>query len=650
MRVPPGIRALLPALALLGATVARAHVIDVPVFPTGGFAPFGASVAGRDDGGFVVGWGQYVNATDSGAFTRAFSATGAPLGPIERIDATGRVSQVALDAAPDGGFFSAWLRRPPSGKVWELFGRRLAADGSGLAAPFGISIDDSFIDRPSVAALTNGVAFAWQQNGRFRGRVFDDAGFPRTVDFEIGQFAYRHDVVALPDGGFFAAWWNLGPPGLSAGRVFDALGTPRGDAFALSDEFVPTAVAATAAGDVVVVGIGQQGSSEPNAIWLRRFASDGTPVRDAIVVQPAAEGESFVPDVALDVQGNAWVVWRGYNSNPGVALPPRGRGLDATDAPLGPAIDLDSGGAYAAATARLADGRFANVWTVGNELRADVVSLCTPAIATCGDGILHAQCEQCDAGALNSDTTPDACRTDCTLATCGDGTVDGGEACDDGNRTSCDGCSRECVAEPGIVCGDGIPEPSCGQMCDDANAVIGDFCGAACELERIRGGGKPATDCIVEWQVNNPGNLPLLDKRGGFNSQQRCLDDDPACDFDGGVAGSCTFRVRACANNTDVPGCAPRSRLAAWELRTPNASQAAKSPVLAAVRDALATIPGTIVGPSAHDLCSGDVEVTVPLRGSAAVPHPGKLKLIDVARTYDDATDKDTLRLICLPR
>ena len=49
----------------------------------------------------------------------------------------------------------------------------------------------------------------------------------------------------------------------------------------------------------------------------------------------------------------------------------------------------------------------------------------------CGDGETNGA-EQCDAGAANSDTTPDACRTTCVQPRCGDGVVDAGEACDAG--------------------------------------------------------------------------------------------------------------------------------------------------------------------------------------------------------------------------
>jgi hypothetical protein len=57
-------------------------------------------------------------------------------------------------------------------------------------------------------------------------------------------------------------------------------------------------------------------------------------------------------------------------------------------------------------------------------------------VPECGDGIVEAG-EQCDQGALNSDTTPNACRTNCTAPKCGDNVIDTGETCDPPNVNTC---------------------------------------------------------------------------------------------------------------------------------------------------------------------------------------------------------------------
>jgi len=61
---------------------------------------------------------------------------------------------------------------------------------------------------------------------------------------------------------------------------------------------------------------------------------------------------------------------------------------------------------------------------------------------------------------------------------CGNGVVEAGEQCDDGNLVAGDGCSASCRLE---VCGNGIRDA--GEQCDDGNTVSGDGCSAGCRLE-----------------------------------------------------------------------------------------------------------------------------------------------------------------------
>ncbi|MDD9936751.1 MAG: DUF4215 domain-containing protein [Myxococcales bacterium] len=89
----------------------------------------------------------------------------------------------------------------------------------------------------------------------------------------------------------------------------------------------------------------------------------------------------------------------------------------------------------------------------------------------CGDGRLDSG-EDCDDGDGNAETADASCRTDCSLPGCGDGVVDSGEECDDGNTTDGDGCSATCVDEQ--YCGNGVVDPD--EQCDDGNTVSGDGC------------------------------------------------------------------------------------------------------------------------------------------------------------------------------
>jgi cysteine-rich repeat protein len=80
-------------------------------------------------------------------------------------------------------------------------------------------------------------------------------------------------------------------------------------------------------------------------------------------------------------------------------------------------------------------------------------------------------------------------------AVCGNGILESGEHCDDGNVVAGDGCSPlceleegwVCIGEPGnytchvTVCGDGVVEGS--EVCDDGNDIDGDGCSSTCTVE-----------------------------------------------------------------------------------------------------------------------------------------------------------------------
>ncbi|HEY8380220.1 MAG TPA: DUF4215 domain-containing protein [Nannocystis sp.] len=90
----------------------------------------------------------------------------------------------------------------------------------------------------------------------------------------------------------------------------------------------------------------------------------------------------------------------------------------------------------------------------------------------CGDGRLDPG-EACDDG--NQDDQ-DACTVACELNVCGDGIVHlGVEECDDGNDVDTDACTNACEL---AACGDGIVGP--GEMCDDGNDIDTDDCTNAC--------------------------------------------------------------------------------------------------------------------------------------------------------------------------
>lgn len=134
---------------------------------------------------------------------------------------------------------------------------------------------------------------------------------------------------------------------------------------------------------------------------------------------------------------------------------------------------------------------------------SETASTTEGALPECGNGVIDAG-EACDDGDLSDD---DACTAACQDAVCGDGLVwTGMEECDGGPA-----CDADCTWS---TCGDGKLDP--GEQCDDGNEVTLDGCESTCKptLMQIDAGelftcvalGTGAVRC---WGDNEYGQLGL---------------------------------------------------------------------------------------------------------------------------------------------
>ena len=109
----------------------------------------------------------------------------------------------------------------------------------------------------------------------------------------------------------------------------------------------------------------------------------------------------------------------------------------------------------------------------GDEGEEDDDADAEPYVPECGNGVLD-EGEACDNGENNSDEPgiPGVtCRKNCILAKCGDSIADTDEACDDGNTEDGDYCSADCQAVTGS-CGDGKIQNN--EVCDKAKPDEGE--------------------------------------------------------------------------------------------------------------------------------------------------------------------------------
>jgi cysteine-rich repeat protein len=112
-----------------------------------------------------------------------------------------------------------------------------------------------------------------------------------------------------------------------------------------------------------------------------------------------------------------------------------------------------------------------------NDDRASASDLCSALDV----GLLPGQTRYVHVVAYDDDSVIGAYALEIVYApvVCGNGTIEIGETCDDGNTMAGDGCDASCQIE--VVCGDGVLQP--GEQCDDHNTNAGDGCSPSCQLE-----------------------------------------------------------------------------------------------------------------------------------------------------------------------
>ena len=178
----------------------------------------------------------------------------------------------------------------------------------------------------------------------------------------------------------------------------------------------------------------------------------------------------------------------------------------------------------------------------------------------CGDGVVDPG-EACDDGnSLPGDGCNGVCAVEANAVCpptggpcvstiiCGNGTLEGSEVCDDGDILESDGCSGDCQSKnpeydcsmPGmacvdlVVCGDGLVTGS--EMCDDATAAGGclDDCS---DVEPGYICLRPGQPCVVEPRCGD----------GTLNKGEQCDDgndvDADGCDTSKIAANPCTLNA-----------------------------------------------------------------------------------------------------------
>ncbi|MBT9557671.1 MAG: DUF4215 domain-containing protein, partial [Myxococcales bacterium] len=171
----------------------------------------------------------------------------------------------------------------------------------------------------------------------------------------------------------------------------------------------------------------------------------------------------------------------------------------------------------------IAEGDGASKTAAKAELMAKMVAckgIYAAVTASCGNGAVQLG-ELCDDG---NTANGDGCSSDCSLEICGDEIVTGAESCDDGNDEPNDGCSAECQVER---CGDGIVQT--GEECDDGDTNDQDRCLGNCKLARCGDGAVRVCDADAGELCGTPcsGGGACLTSTAAFKDVPEVLNGKP---------------------------------------------------------------------------------------------------------------------------
>ena len=117
---------------------------------------------------------------------------------------------------------------------------------------------------------------------------------------------------------------------------------------------------------------------------------------------------------------------------------------------------------------------------ISDEIAAADALIAGRVVPPVGSGHLSPSSTSALVGKLDTFNNTGECKSDCTVCPtkCGDGIVQAGEQCDDGNSVDTDLCRNDCTVCPPI-CGNGIVQT--GEECDDGNTIDNDACSNTCK-------------------------------------------------------------------------------------------------------------------------------------------------------------------------
>ncbi len=269
---------------------------------------------------------------------RKFDTLGIPLTPEIIVPERSADDQErpALAVHPNGTAIVAYASLHLPDTMYDVHARWFPAVGSPSSEVRVNTTTTATQSWPAIAVAPSGESViaweSWDQDGGDRGiyaRRFDAAGTAISAEFRLNQTtAYsqaRPALAYLPNGQFVAVWESWGQDGgtpVGYGvvmRIFNGDGTPASNETLVNtftaDHQWQADVAVLEDTSIVVTWCSWQQDGGEGGIYLRRFASNGSPLIGEIAVNRSTAYYQWLPKITALPGGGYAVIWSSWKQD-----------------------------------------------------------------------------------------------------------------------------------------------------------------------------------------------------------------------------------------------------------------------------------------------------------------------------------------------